>query len=505
MRSTVLELKYLKLIIVEDSEDDALLLCLELKRGGYQVEFIRVETSEELSKALRNGQWDLIISDHSLPDFSAPEALKVLKESGLDLPFIIVSSIIDQDIAVDAMKAGAHDYIMKDNLARLIPLVEKALYNSKVKLESEKALEKLRNSEARFRHIAEHARDIIFRIRLYPDLQAEYISPSVEDLIGYKPEEIYMNPKLGFEIIHLEDRDVFTKYMSGELTFEGPIRTRWIHKNGNIVCSEQNNIPVYNEENRLVALEGIARDITEQVNYEKELKDSHARIETLSKRVLGAIEEERARLARELHDELGQALTAVKLDLQLLNEIIPDDEKPEQHLKQSIDLIDFTINLVRRLSVSLRPPALDDMGLIPAIKNMVKGFENRTGINTSLATNGFNERLAQQVETALYRCVQESLTNVARHSNAKNVEVVISKTNGILQVSVRDDGVGFEADKMVISSEHIGLTGMKERIKLLNGSLKINSAPSEGTTINIEVPWQDWLKEVKIDESASRR
>ncbi len=495
----------LKLIIVEDSEDDALLLSLELKRGGYQVEYLRVETSEELRTALKNDQWDLIISDHVLPDFSAPEALNVLKESGLDLPFIIVSSIIDQDIAVAAMKAGAHDYIMKDNLARLIPLVERALYNSNVKAEGKKALEKLRKSEARFRHIAEHARDIIFRIRLYPDLQAEYITPSVADFIGYTPEEIYNNPNLGFEVIYFEDKDMFTKYMSGEISFEGPIRTRWFHKNGNIICSEQNIVPVYDEQNRLVAFEGIARDITEQVNYEQKLKNSHARIEALSKRILEAIEEERARLARELHDELGQALTAVKLDLQLLNEFIPGDEKSERHLKQSIDLIDFTINLVRRLSVSLRPPALDDMGLLPAIKNMVNGFENRTGIKTILSTNSFTERLAQQVETALYRCVQESLTNIARHSNASSAEVDISKKNGILKVTVSDDGVGFEADKMVVSSEHIGLTGMKERIKLLNGKFKIDSVPSEGTTINIEIPWQSWLKEVKTDESTACR
>ena len=495
----------LKLIIVEDSEDDALLLSLELKRGGYQVEYLRVETSEELRTALKNDQWDLIISDHVLPDFSAPEALNVLKESGLDLPFIIVSSIIDQDIAVAAMKAGAHDYIMKDNLARLIPLVERALYNSNVKAEGKKALEKLRKSEARFRHIAEHARDIIFRIRLYPDLQAEYITPSVADFIGYTPEEIYNNPNLGFEVIYSEDKDMFTKYMSGEISFEGPIRTRWFHKNGNIICSEQNIVPVYDEQNRLVAFEGIARDITEQVNYEQKLKNSHARIEALSKRILEAIEEERARLARELHDELGQALTAVKLDLQLLNEFIPGDEKSERHLKQSIDLIDFTINLVRRLSVSLRPPALDDMGLLPAIKNMVNGFENRTGIKTILSTNSFTERLAQQVETALYRCVQESLTNIARHSNASSAEVDISKKNGILKVTVSDDGVGFEADKMVVSSEHIGLTGMKERIKLLNGNFKIDSVPSEGTTINIEIPWQSWLKEVKTDESTACR
>lgn len=498
-------MKYLKALIVEDSEDDALLLLLELKRGGYQVEHIQVGTPEGLRKALQGEQWDLIISDHALPAFSAPDALEVLKDSDLEVPFIIVSSIIDQDVAVAAMKAGAHDYIMKGNLARLVPVVEKVLNNAHLKAERKKALERLYKSESRFRHIAEHARDIIYRINLYPDLKAEYISPSVEEFIGYTPEEIYSNPNIGYEVIIPEDRDLLKKLLSGQMSFSETIRTRWVHKDGRIVCSEQNNVPIYDNNKRLVAIEGIARDITERITYEKKLEISHARIEALTKRILGAIEEERSRLARELHDELGQALTAVKLDLQLLNEILPEDNHPEGHLKQSIELIDYTINLVRRLSVSLRPPALDDMGLLPAINNMVNGFMNRTGINTKFFTNSFSERLAQQVETALYRCVQESLTNIARHANAKNAEINISKENGALLVTITDDGIGFEADKMDISAEHIGLAGMMERIKLLNGSLNINSVPKEGTKVIIEIPWQDWLKEVNVDESAVGR
>ncbi|MGM0651465.1 MAG: histidine kinase [Bacillota bacterium] len=498
-------MKFLKLIIVEDSEDDAMLVILALKRGGYRVEYTRVETSDQLHNALQEEQWNLIISDHGLPDFNAPDALNVLKESGHDLPFIIVSSIIDQEVAVAAMKAGAYDYVMKDNLARLIPVVEKALYNASVRTERKKTREKLFESEARFRNIAEHARDIIYRIRLYPDLKAEYINPSVEDFAGYSPEEFYNNPHLVFETIFSNDRNLYYKYLNDEITFKEPIRTRWENKNGEIVFTEQNNVPFYDDQNRLVAIEGIARDITRQVIYEKELEQSNIHIEALSKRILGAIEEERSRLARELHDELGQALTAVKLDLQLLNENLPENKSPEGNLKQSIDLIDHTIDLVRRLSVSLRPPALDDMGLLPAMKNMVNGFMKRTGIKTTLFTNSFNQRLAQPVETALYRCVQESLTNIARHANASNAKVTISKENGILKITICDDGIGFEVDKMVISSEHIGLTGMKERIKLLNGTFRIDSVLNEGTTIIIKIPWQEYRKEVKPNESVAGR
>lgn len=487
-------MKPLRLIVVEDSEDDTFLLLRKLKKGGYEVDHVRVETADQLEAALGDGPWDLIICDHVLPSFSAPEALKIVNNSGSNQPFIIVSNIIGEDMAVSALKAGAHDYIMKNNLARLIPVVERELYDARVRLERKKALEALRESEARFRRMAENARDLIYRLRLKPDFKIEYISPSVEIFTGYRAVYFYNNPREAIErLFHDQDRKLFEKILHGKISLSEPIIFCWTHRDGSIRWSEHRNVPINDNTGAMVAIEGIARDITGYIANEQELKKSHARIEALSSRILSAMEEERARLARELHDELGQALTAVKLDLQLVDEEYAADRGRKNCLKESIDLVDYTISLVRRQSVSLRPPALDHMGLIPAIEEMIGGFENRTGICADLISNGFSERFSRPVEIALYRCIQESLTNIARHARAETVTIRFNKENGILDISVTDDGIGFEPEKMEISAEHIGLTGMKERVKLLFGHFEIDSAPGEGTTIMIKIPWKEWI------------
>ncbi len=134
----------LRVIIVEDSDDDMLLLLRALKKGGYEPVYTRVETREQLLEALSDERWELIISDHAMPKFSAPEALEVLKESGRDLPFIIVSGTIGEDVAVEAMKAGAHDYIMKDNLIRLAPAVARELRDAEIRKERERYQEQLK-------------------------------------------------------------------------------------------------------------------------------------------------------------------------------------------------------------------------------------------------------------------------------------------------------------------------------------------------------------------------
>ena len=153
--------KPLHILIVEDSEDDCLLLLRELRRGGYDPVYERVETAAAMREALEQRQWDIVISDYVLPKFSGLVALKMLKESGLDLPFIIVSGNIGESIAVHAMKAGAHDYILKGNLTRLVPAVERELREATVRRERRQAEEALVESETRYRSLFENSMDAV--------------------------------------------------------------------------------------------------------------------------------------------------------------------------------------------------------------------------------------------------------------------------------------------------------------------------------------------------------
>ena len=154
----------IRVLIVEDSEEDSLLMLRELKRGGYDPVHDRVETAKAMKAALKKQPWDLILCDYVMPRFSAPGALKTLKESGLDIPFIIVSGSIGEDTAVAAMKAGAHDYMMKNNLKRLVPAVEQELGEAEVRRKLKHSEKALQEAEKRYRQVVENATEIIYTI-----------------------------------------------------------------------------------------------------------------------------------------------------------------------------------------------------------------------------------------------------------------------------------------------------------------------------------------------------
>jgi signal transduction histidine kinase len=197
------------------------------------------------------------------------------------------------------------------------------------------------------------------------------------------------------------------------------------------------------------------------------------------RRVVAAQELERQRLARELHDETGQALTSILLGLKQL-----DGESPEA-VAELRELVVATLQDVRRLAVELRPKVLDDFGLVPALERLTQGFAEHTGISVDLEASALTERLPVEVETAIYRIVQESLTNVVKHAQANSVSVVLTRGDGRIKAVIEDDGTGFDPE---VGSEGIGLIGMRERIALLDGSLAVESSERSGTTVAVEVP-----------------
>jgi signal transduction histidine kinase len=198
------------------------------------------------------------------------------------------------------------------------------------------------------------------------------------------------------------------------------------------------------------------------------------------RRVVAAQELERQRLARELHDETGQALTSILLGLKRL-----DGAEPSAAVASLRELVVATLQDVRRLAVELRPKVLDDFGLLPALERLTQGFAEHTGISVDLEATGLSERLPVEVETAIFRIVQESLTNVVKHAQASSVSIVLTRGDGRIKAVIEDDGRGFEPETM---GEGIGLVGMRERIELLDGSLTVESSERSGTTIAIEVP-----------------
>ena len=233
----------------------------------------------------------------------------------------------------------------------------------------------------------------------------------------------------------------------------------------------------------------ILRDITVRKQHEDALKRSQQELRELSARVLEAREEEKARIARELHDELGQLLTALKMDLGALHEGVP--AALHARIEAMNALLDQTVSATRRIAADLRPMMLDDLGLADAAGWLVDDFAKRSGLSCEIRfqPEGPIADVAKPVAVAVYRAVQESLTNIARHASARRVWIQFTVEDGALRVEVEDDGRGIALPDLA-KARSLGLRGMRERFNYLGGSLDIGSAPRGGTRLRLRVPLQ---------------
>jgi signal transduction histidine kinase len=224
---------------------------------------------------------------------------------------------------------------------------------------------------------------------------------------------------------------------------------------------------------------------------EARLLNSTRQLKALSRRVLEAQELERRRVAIELHDELGQSLTAIKINLQMADRF--KDQSPSELNQENIRIVEDALQQVRRLATALRPSMLDDLGLAPALKWMAEQTASRGGFEAFVHHERVQVRLAPEIETACFRIVQEALTNVTRHAMAKRVEIRLRREGDQLVLSVQDDGNGFELDAMrerAVAGGSLGVLGMQERATLIGGQLEIDSSPQRGSTVQLTCPWR---------------
>ncbi len=230
---------------------------------------------------------------------------------------------------------------------------------------------------------------------------------------------------------------------------------------------------------------------TEQLQISNtKLLETQADLRRLSEELMRSIEQERARISREIHDQLGQLLTAIKMEVRTIERLSgKEPSKVSERLSETYGLVDETIRAIRRISSDLRPGILDDFGLEAAVEWQVQQFRDRTGIAVDLETDLVEERITKDMSTAAFRVLQEALTNVARHADATQVEVDMRTTDGELLLVVQDNGKGMEADP---SRRSLGLVGMRERARQLGGSVSIGNAEDEGVRVEMRVPLREY-------------
>jgi signal transduction histidine kinase len=238
---------------------------------------------------------------------------------------------------------------------------------------------------------------------------------------------------------------------------------------------------------------GTSQDVTELKHAEEKLKSTSEQLRALFARLQSARDEEGIRIARQVHDELGSALTSLKWDLEGLGKVLSESGKPSQgpEVKRKIatmlDLTDRTIDIVRRIASELRPSVLDVLGLGEALEWQGRQFQNRTGIVVRYDATSAEVRLNQEQSTAAFGIFQEALTNILRHAHATRVDVTIADNDGAFVLTIRDNGRGIkEKEKSAQSS--IGLLGMHERAHLLGGNIDITGVEGKGTTVTLRLP-----------------
>ena len=346
-----------RILHLEDSRVDHTLVKFALQRAQMNHRLTLVDTMPEFKTELASGDYDLVLADYHLPGFTGLDAWAHVQSTGMDIPFVILSGAIGEAAAVDAMHLGVSDYLLKDNMARLAHVIERALEVSQTRRAKARADVKLAESRQRLAELAEH-------------LQI-------------------------------------------------------------------------------------------------------------------SIEQERADIAREIHDDIGGSLAAVKLDLALLARRAEEPET-RKRLDSALEMLQHALGASQRIMMNLRPPILDQ-GVVAAIQWLASAFERRTGIRVHVRRSDVQLEVPRDVQLVAYRTAQEAMTNISKHApTTTSVEIELSDHEGVLTLEVTDNGPGMDSDALHKATS-FGLLGLKERAAKVGGWLDVSSSP-RGTSIILSVP-----------------
>jgi PAS domain S-box-containing protein len=302
-------------------------------------------------------------------------------------------------------------------------------------------------------------------------------------MLGYEREEmIGANlAKIDNKLRHPEKLELEKLIRGGRHIFE----RENIRKDGSIVPVEVSVKIVHHEGKDLI--QGFFRDITERKRLAEEIRESREQLRLLAAKLESSREEERINLAREIHDELGQSLTALKMDFAWLAKNLPKEQTVLIDKAKSMqELLDGNVKLARDITTRLRPAILDDFGLLAAIEWQASDFDARTGIKCRVKSNVKKINLHKNLSISLFRVFQEALTNILKHSEASHVDINLMKKSNIMTIEIQDEGKGIKKSDLRKKGA-FGILGIRERASLLGGTLNIDSHPGKGTTIRVTI------------------
>ena len=368
-------------------------------------------------------------------------------------------------------------YILRDEKGKSVRMIGSMTDISGRK----KAEEALQQSEEKYRTLVEQASDGIF----ISDKSGNFyiVNSAGSKMTGYSVEELmHMNI---YDLAEPEDLKSNPFHFEEMMNEKGTTTERkMLRKDGTVTDVEVS--AKFLSDRRFLAF---VKDITNRKKADEELKASYQSIRTLTSHLQNIREEERTHIAREIHDELGQQLTVLKMDLSWLNKKVYHlaDEAVKLRMNDILSMLNETVNTVRRISSDLRPSLLDDLGLEVAVEWQLNEFEKRSGIKTSFTTDKTGVKLSKDITIGLFRILQESITNVARHAEATEVNVSLQWISNTVILQITDNGIGFESE-VIKSKKTLGILGMQERTVMMGGEYKIKSVTGGGTTVEVIIP-----------------
>jgi PAS domain S-box-containing protein len=502
----------IQVLVVEDQVEDALLTVYELRRGGFEPVWRRVETEADyiawLDKPL-----DVILADYSLPSFDAPRALQLLRDRDLDIPFIVVTGTVREEAVIEVMKSGAVDYLLKDRMARLGQAVSRALEDKRLRNEKRLAETALRDNEARIRRLTENAQDIIYRFRLVPSSALEYINSAITTVTGFTPEECYKTPGLLFSMLYEEDEPLLEQLLDPDSDLTRAVTMRWVHKDGSLIWIEQRNVLLKGDTGQVIAIEGIARDITERKRLETELLNAELlRVELEKEKELTNLKD---RFTAMVSHEFRTPLTVILASGELL-ERHSDQLGPEKrlrYLRQIQSQVHYMVSLLddvlvlgkaRAGKIQFDPVTMD---IEAFCRNLLEQQELTHGTGYHFVFTNESSLTHVLLDEQLIRHIFVNLLSNAVKYSPKGGEIrfELSRRDAELVFRVSDQGIGiptadqdhlFEPFHRAQNTKNIEGTGLglaivKHSVEAHGGSISVESQEGSGTRFIICLPISD--------------